>query len=272
MSKFSQSAFPAEFIQQRFTAVAKYPAWPQAHLHTQWPGVSLLPPHGCLSNCVKTGMMGDPIFDAYYASVAQALNNSPEQELTMREAGLALLDKIGPAVLITHSQGGLAGWSWSDARPELVEALVQIEPKGPPFREAIFSDAFARPWGLTSIPLTYSPSPLPANSSHPLDTKVVKSTSSDRIDCILQAEPARQLVNLKEVPILIVTSEASYHAMYDHCFVEFLKQAGCTEVEHLELARAGIHGNAHLQFLEKNSNEIAVELEKWISNAVRKKS
>lgn len=32
--------YPAESIQQRFTASAKYGLWPQASLHTQWPGVS----------------------------------------------------------------------------------------------------------------------------------------------------------------------------------------------------------------------------------------
>jgi hypothetical protein len=38
---FPQSTFSAEFISQRFTAVQNYPLWPQAVLHTQWPGVSL---------------------------------------------------------------------------------------------------------------------------------------------------------------------------------------------------------------------------------------
>ena len=30
----------AEKLQQRFTATSKYNLWPQAKLHTQWPGVS----------------------------------------------------------------------------------------------------------------------------------------------------------------------------------------------------------------------------------------
>src|SRR6187402_3808054 len=115
--------------------------------------------------------MGDPIFDTYYASTAQALSNSIEQERSMQASGIALLEKIGPAILIAHSQGGLSGWSWADARPKLVKALVQIEPKGPPFREAIFSNDLTRPWGLTAIPLTYFPAP--TNTSAPLTTKTV---------------------------------------------------------------------------------------------------
>jgi pimeloyl-ACP methyl ester carboxylesterase len=167
----------------------------------------------------------------------------------MRNGGTALLDKIGPAIMITHSQGGLGGWLIADARPLLVKGLIQLEPKGPPFREAIFFNSLTRPWGLTSIPLAYDPNP--QSTSTPLEIKVHPSPTSDRSECILQAEPAKQLVNLKTIPILIVTSEASYHAMYDHCFVEFLIQAGCANVEHLELAKVGIHGNAHLMFLEK---------------------
>ena len=39
-------------LQQRFTAVQLYNLWPQAHLHTQWPG---------------SGLMGDLSFDQFYA-------------------------------------------------------------------------------------------------------------------------------------------------------------------------------------------------------------
>lgn len=184
----------------------------------------------------------------------------------MREAGIALLDKIGPSILITHSQGGLYGWAIADARPSKVKALIQIEPKGPPFREAVFSTDFTRPWGLTSIPLDYSPTP--TNLNAPLATQVVLSNSTDRTSCIIQAEPALTLPNLAKVPILIDSGEASYHAMYDYCFILFLKQAG-VKAEHLELGKVGLHGNGHLQFMEKNSDDIAEVLYKWIKKTLR---
>lgn len=184
----------------------------------------------------------------------------------MRAAGTALLDKVGPAVLITHSQGGLYGWALADSRPTKVKALIQIEPKGPPFTEAVFDTSFTRPWGLTTIPLTYSPAPTDMNN--PLTTKVVPSTSINLTSCMIQAEPARKLTNIAKVPVLIDTGEASYHAMYDHCFILFLKQAG-VKAEHLELGKAGIHGNAHLQFMEKNSDAIAAKLNEWIVKTVK---
>lgn len=183
----------------------------------------------------------------------------------MKAAGIALLDEIGPAVLITHSQGGLYGWTITDSRPSLVKALVQIEPKGPPFEEAVFSTEFSRPWGLTSIPLGFQPTP--TDEEEPLQTMKVPSNSTDRADCVIQAEPARQLPNLTDIPILIDTAEASYHAMYDHCFELFLEQAG-VEVEHWNLGERGIHGNGHMQFMEKNSDVIAAELDEWIRESV----
>ena len=47
----------------------------------------------------------------------------------------ALLDKIGPAILLTHSQSGAFGWPVADARPNLVKAMVAVEPSGPPVHD-----------------------------------------------------------------------------------------------------------------------------------------
>src|SRR5699024_1862994 len=46
-----------------------------------------------------------------------------------------LLDQVGPAVLVTHSAGGPAGWLTADARPDLVQAIIAVEPVGPAFAE-----------------------------------------------------------------------------------------------------------------------------------------
>ena len=41
---------------------------------------------------------------------------------------------------------------------------------------------------------------------------------------VIQDEPARQLVNLKRIPIAVITSEAPYHVPYDGSGVAFLKR------------------------------------------------
>jgi pimeloyl-ACP methyl ester carboxylesterase len=242
------STYSAEVLQQRFTAAKLYDLWPQSALHTQWNG---------------TGAMGDPIFDTYYASTVEFLASSTYQESTVQAAGAALLDKIGtPVILLSHSQGGLMPWLIADVRPKLVHSIVSIEPTGPPFQDAIFSNGSTRPYGLTNIPLTYSPA---VTSPADLVQHVLVSNSSLFSNCVIQADsPApRKLVNLAKVPVLVMTTESSYHAPYDWCTVEFLKQAG-VPAEHLQLANVGIHGNGHLVFMEKNSLQVAAVLRKWM--------
>ncbi|KAL5327580.1 hypothetical protein ACEPPN_005281 [Leptodophora sp. 'Broadleaf-Isolate-01'] len=246
----SMSTYTAEIIESRFTASREYNLWPQAQLHTQWPG---------------PGLMGDPIFDQYYASTVQFQSNTVAQERKMQAAGSALLKKIGPAVLISHSQGGLMPWVIADVVPDLVKAIVTIEPTGPPFIDAVFNNGSTRPWGLTNIPLTYSPAP--TSLTAPLQTQIIPTNSSSLTSCIVQASPARQLVNFKNIPVLVENGEASYHAVYDDCTWEFLVQAG-VPAERLRLEDVGIHGNGHLQFMEMNSDDIATVLEAWISSKV----
>jgi pimeloyl-ACP methyl ester carboxylesterase len=250
-SNGTMTTYSAEFIQQRFTAPAKYKLWPQAALHTQWPG---------------EGVMGDPYFDAYYASNTQFLAAATKQQSDVKAAGVSLLDKIGkPVILVSHSQGGPMSWLLADARPELTRAIVSLEPAGPAFGDVVFSNNSARAFGLTDIPITYDP---PVNSPEmDLVKQTIAAPTKGTVPGTIQAdEPApRQLVNLKNIPVLLVTAEASYHAAYDWSTVKYLQQAGVS-VTHFELGSMGIQGNGHLFFLEKNSDEVANVVEQWTSD------
>ena len=75
-----------------------------ARLHTQWPG---------------TGAPGDPVFNQCYASIPSMRTS----RCGIVEAGhpLSLLEKIGPSILLTHSQSGPSGWLLEDARPNIGE-------------------------------------------------------------------------------------------------------------------------------------------------------
>lgn len=240
--------YPAELAEKRWTACREYLLWPEAALHTQWPG---------------SGRIGDPIFDAYYASMVPSLKDYGAEQFLMQAAGACLLDRIGAAILITHSQGGTHGWLWADARPELVKAIVAIEPAGPPFQSTIIKRPTVKPYGITDVPLMFDP---PADqvldNGKPLQTQ--EHLDAKGTTYILQQEPARKLHNLRMIPVLLETGEASSHAAYDEYTVRFLKQAGVS-VKHLRLAKEGIRGNGHLQFLEKNNIEIINLLEAWIT-------
>lgn len=239
---------------QRFVAPEKESLWPQAKLHTQWPG---------------KGEQGDPVTDQFLASQLPSISNFAQQQKLNRTALVALLDRIGPSILLTHSQSGAFGWPVANDRPELVKALVQVEPSGPPVRELTFVGApewfkeigEPKPWGLGAEPLSFSP---PVQG--PQDLKFVREDKPETPDlarCWLQAEPARKLDRLRDIPVLIVTSEASYHASYDHCTARFVQQAGVA-AQFVRLADSGIHGNNHMMMLEKNSSDIARVLESWI--------
>lgn len=251
-SSGSTLKYPVELAETRWTACAEFAKYPEASLHTQWPG---------------SGRMGDPIFDAYYASTVSSLADYSVEEALMQKAGGCLLDRIGPAILITHSQGGIHGWLWADARPELVKAIVAIEPSGPPFQTTITSGvSVPKSYGITDIPIQYDPpAAQPMDGTRPLQTR--EHIAANGRKHILQEEPARKLTNLLKIPVLVETAEASHHAGYDDFTVQFLRQAGVT-VEHLKLGEKGIHGNGHLQFLELNNLEIIELLEKWIEEII----
>ena len=248
-----------ETTENRFIAPERFKLWPQAHLHTQWPGA---------------GTPGDPSFDQFYASQLPAISDFTLQQQLNRDAILALLGKIGPAILLTHSQSGAFGWPVADAHPELVKAIVAVEPNGPPFYDVQnvaepewFRNATAqtRPWGVTAVPLAYSPAA--ANSN---DLAIAQQESADGpelVRCWQQRAPARQLPNLQKVPILVITGEASYHAPYDHCTVKYLGQAGVRSTW-IKLGDVGIRGNGHMMMLEKNNREIAAVMDNWLAKSV----
>jgi pimeloyl-ACP methyl ester carboxylesterase len=245
-------------LEWRFVAPERFNLWPQAHLHTQWPG---------------RDKPGDAIFNQFYASQFPSLIDFPLQQALNRDSAVALLDSIGPAVLLVHSQSGAFAWPIADRRPSLVKAVIAIEPSGPPAHDVDFKgepEWFAdnprlKAYGLVDVPLTYDP---PVNDASPLT--FVREDTPERSACVrcwMQAAPARKLVNLQNIPILIVTAEASYHASYDHCTARYLALAGVKNT-FVRLEDVGIRGNGHMMMLEKNSDVIAGTMADWLDRTL----
>ena len=99
-----------------------YNDYPQAKLHTQWPG---------------TGRMGDPSFEAVNGLTVPMTTNSEKQDTSMRHAGCALLAIVGKSFLISHSTGAAYPILLSDECPELIAGSLNLEPTTIPF-ESIF--------------------------------------------------------------------------------------------------------------------------------------
>ncbi len=242
---------------RRYLQQEKFKLWPQAHLHTQWPG---------------NGEPGDAATIMMVSGFLPEIADFTKQQFLNRDALVALLDKIGPAVVMTHSQGGAFGWPVADARPNLVKAILAIEPNGPPFYQVSFigapdyfkQGALALPYGITAVPLNYSPAV--ADAKELAFVEEDKADGPGLVKCHVQKEPARKLPNLK-MPILVVMGEASYHAPYDHCTVKYLRQAGANPT-FMRLAELGIKGNSHVMMNEKNNKEIAAAIAGWLGKAI----
>jgi pimeloyl-ACP methyl ester carboxylesterase len=247
--------------QKRYLSQEKYKLWPQAHLHTQWPG---------------SGAPDDPVSVEMVSGYVPEIASFTKQQFLNRDSLVALFDKIGPAILMVHSQAGAFSWPVADARPDLVKAIVGVEPSGPPFYNVEFTGApdwfkqgeMERPFGLSAVPLTYSP---PVKDASELAfMQEDKADGPDLVKCWMQKAPARQLPNIQKMPVMVLTTEASYHAPYDHCTVKFLQQAG-VKPTHIKLADVGIKGNSHVMMNEKNNKDIAAVIAQWLDKTLPNK-
>src|SRR5262245_54583297 len=89
------AALNLERTQSRFAASERFTLWPQSRLYTQWLG---------------DGTLGDTIFDQFYALQLPSIQDFTLQQKLNRDALLSLLQKIGPAIVLIHSQSGTFGW------------------------------------------------------------------------------------------------------------------------------------------------------------------
>ena len=176
-----------------------------------------------------------------------------------RAAGAELLDKIGPAIIITHSAGGSFGLLVAEARPNLVKAAVMIEGGGSGFNGG-------NRFGMSTIPVTWDP---PVKDITEIKTRWVADAEIDGGGYFLQEEPVRRLPNFRDVAVLTVTSAAGTASPGNPGAPAFLKQAGVRVAEELRLANAGIQGNSHMMMVEKNHREVLQPILDWLDKNVK---
>lgn len=164
---------------------------------------------------------------------------------------VTLLQRIGPAILVTHSASGPDGWLVADRCPDLVKAIVAIEPMGPPFAD-IPNIGHMR-WGLAAVPLNYVP---PVH---------------DPAEISLAAAGRLTLPALANVPILIVTGEASDFAAASPPTAELLAAAGA-KPQLMALADHGVHGSGHGLIYEKNSDAALAPILRWLTDTMEQSS
>src|SRR5438093_10330423 len=190
--------FTAQQEEFQFTANAVKGTWPQAKKHTQWPG-----------DGPNKGQKGDAVFDAFYATQVETVISNEETQRRNQAAGAALLDRIGPAIVLTHSQSGAFRWLIADARPALVKGIIAIEPSGPPFEATIIGTGKARRWGPTDIAITYDP-PVKDASEIAVEREAAAEWPA-LFGCAMQRAPAPPPGNLKHIPVMVMAAQASNH-------------------------------------------------------------
>jgi len=145
----------------------------------------------------------------------------------------ALLDRIGPAILLTHSAGGASGWLAADLNPDKVAGIIAFEPGASNMTSSIRKD------------LTFEPA---------LGEDFTPWT--DAAGCEMQPEPApSRLINFSHFPVHLVGSEKGLIAGLP-CAEKVFRQAGVT-VKYTYLPDLGFTGNGHFMMAEKNNGEIA---------------
>jgi pimeloyl-ACP methyl ester carboxylesterase len=232
--------------------------FPRMKLYTQWP-----------SDSPKKGTMGDPVFDFFIKGQMQFIAG---QDKLAVPAGIALLDQIGsPVILITHSQGGGIGFNVADARPKLIAGMVAIEPGGPQIgnvdtAKVAYTGRIGNAWGITNMPMHYDP---PVNSPDDLKTYLEeKSDRPDEVPCYMQKEPVHKLTGMKDIRVLSISAEGTYHRVFDACIPKWLNQAGVKD-EFIRLEDVGIHGNMHEMFLDRNSDVIIKFIDDWLRKNIK---
>jgi pimeloyl-ACP methyl ester carboxylesterase len=164
-------------------------------------------------------------------------------QAVLKEDLAEMLDRIGPAIVVVHSNGGPSGWLAMEARPKLVKGLLAIEPG----------------MGITDVlaPLiTFQP----ALAAGEKITMVEKpSEGAGLAPCSLQPEGTVHKVPAyagKKV-LFVVSPQSPMFTPTVHCSVHTLNQLGADA----RLARLkedyGIQGNGHFMNEELNNGEIA---------------
>ena len=156
---------------------------------------------------------------------------------------VALLDKVGPAIVVTHSQSGLFGWL-AGARSANVKGIVAYEPG------FVFKQGEVPP----AIPLF--------KGSQPSGTPVTPAEFARLTQIPLQVVYGD---NIPKQPISdLVADGRRAQVVTSVMFIEALnKQGGQASVLHLP--DVGLYGNSHFMFSDLNNVQVADQLSRFLS-------
>jgi len=170
-------------------------------------------------------------------------NTGPYDPAVNIHAVSALFDKIGPGVLVTHSQSGALGWRTA-IKNQNVRAIVSYEPGG----DFVFPEGEAPP-PMAFGPRSFSPPTVPLAQFIQLTKIPIIVYYGDNIPEEPSSNPAQE-----QWRVFRATARAWRDAVNRH--------GG--DVTLVELPSIGIRGNTHFPMSDLNNLEIANHLSEFL--------
>ncbi|HTD91436.1 MAG TPA: alpha/beta fold hydrolase [Burkholderiales bacterium] len=159
------------------------------------------------------------------------------------DALVKLLDKIGPAIVVTHSQSGLFGWL-AGARSPNVKGIVAYEP-GFVFKQGEV------------------PPPVPLfKGSQPSGTPVTAAEFARLAQIPLQVVYGDNIPK-QPIPDLVADGRRA-QVVTSVMFADALNKQG-GQVSVLHLPDVGLYGNSHFMFSDLNNVAVADQLSRFLS-------
>ena len=178
--------------------------------------------------------------DQFMQHLVPTVSDNPE---IISGALVALLDKIGPAIVVTHSQSGLFGWL-AGARSPNVKGIVAYEP------------GYVFPQGQVPAAVPLSKGTMPAG------TAVTQAEFANLARIPIQVVYGDNIPK-KPIPDVVADGRRA-QVVISRLFIDALnKQGGNASVLHLP--EVGLYGNSHFMFSDLNNVEVADQLSKFLS-------
>jgi len=192
------------------------------------------------------------VFDQYQQQVSPNTGPEDRDDATRdlhSDNMVALLEKIGPSVLICHSNSGQYTWRTGAKAPKLLKAIVAYEPD-PSFAFPSDEPPADIPTDVAFVKVLAQPQLLPRDQFKQLTKMPIVIIYGDNIE--FDKPSAIPGVELWRVNVQRARQ-----------FVQAVNKAG-GDARVVFLPKKGIRGNTHFPFSDLNNVEVADHLSKWL--------
>jgi pimeloyl-ACP methyl ester carboxylesterase len=190
------------------------------------------------------------------------------------DAVRALLERIGPAVLVTHSMSGAFGWKLAELVPDLLKAVVGVAPSPPGNLQSW--------WTWPAYPETGPIQFTPEEIRHFTASKRFPSEAFDAYFAAIVPESARiynERLNVRgmqltvtdpaaivqKVPLLVLSAAADPN----HPGHTDLQTARFLSADYLSLAEQGLKDHGHLMMIEHGHDQVLSLILAWLTQHIR---